>query len=182
MTCETGEIVGLLGRNGSGKSTLLKIIFGTIDADNQYIKIDDTVLNSAYKSSGLISYLPQYNFLPLSVKVKTLINIQLNREVQDVIYSDEAIFKIKELKVRELSYGQLRYLQLKLLLLSPSKFVLLDEPFAGISPLLIEKLKSEITELSKTKGIIITDHSHNDVSEVSARVYNLKDGRSSLLQ
>ena len=67
LKCQTGDIIGLLGRNGSGKSTLLKIIFGTLHTDYKHITINEVLTDTPFKEPGTISYLPQDDFLPKNV-------------------------------------------------------------------------------------------------------------------
>ena len=91
LSCETGEIVGILGRNGSGKSTLLQIIYGSTDAANKFIKLDGVVLNKLYRKPDTIAYLPQYNFLPLSLSVKKIIDLSIPNKEQTEFYDDALI-------------------------------------------------------------------------------------------
>ncbi|TAF59195.1 MAG: ABC transporter, partial [Flavobacterium sp.] len=79
--------------------------------------------------------------------------------------------------IGELSSGELRYLEIKLVLHNPSKFVLLDEPYNGLSPLLIEKINDLILNNSAQKGIIITDHNYESIIGISTRLALLKEGK-----
>ena len=74
LKCQTGDIIGLLGRNGSGKSTLLKIIFGTLYTDHKHIRFNEELVDKAYTKPGLISFLPQDNFLPRDLTVRKIID------------------------------------------------------------------------------------------------------------
>ena len=176
LKINSGDIVGLLGRNGSGKSTLLNIIFGTLEAESKFIKINDTVYEKVYINKNVVNYLPQNDFLPKDLKVKSLINICFKKSISKNIKNDEIIKKIINTKIRNISGGELRYLEIKLLLNLESKFLLLDEPFNGVSPLLIEKIKKMIKENSLNKGIILTDHDYRNVLSVANRIHFLKDG------
>ena len=69
LTCETGKISGLLGRNGQGKSCLLQIIYGSLKCE-KFVRIDNLKLNEAYKRHDLLSYMPQFNFIPKGLTVK----------------------------------------------------------------------------------------------------------------
>ncbi len=175
MKCETGDIIGMLGRNGSGKSTLLKILFGCISSDNKFVRINGKVYKHPYKHQGLISYLPQHSFLLQHLKVHQTIRLYINEQIQS-FFNDPIIDRIKNNKINTLSGGELRYLEIKLLLHTNSKFILLDEPFNSVAPIIVELLKNMITEHSKTKGIILTDHDYNNVMEVANKYCLIYDG------
>jgi len=176
LKCETGDIIGMLGRNGSGKSTLLKILFGTLTADTKFIRIDGKFLATPYKTKNELCFLPQHDFLPKHLKTDKAIELYLGKEAVESFFNDKTLTKLKNSKVSELSGGELRYLEIKLLLNTDSKFVLLDEPFNGVSPLLVGYIKSLIIESSKTKGIILTDHDYNNVLDVANRYCLIYDG------
>ena len=176
LSCKTGDIIGLLGRNGTGKSTLLKILFGTLPADNKFIRIDNKVNDKPYLSATEISYLPQDSFLPRHLSVIKSINLFLGKKKASSFLDDPVIENIKENKISQLSGGELRYFEIKLLLHLDTKFVLLDEPFNGISPIIIESIKEQIVASSKTKGIILTDHDYRNVLNVANRFCLIFDG------
>jgi len=176
LKCQTGDIIGLLGRNGSGKSTLLKILFGTLYTDYKHITINGELLDSPYEKTGAISYLPQDDFLPKNLTVKKLITIFDSILNPDLLYQDQIVKKILETKIRNISGGELRYLEIILILNLDSQFVLLDEPFNGISPLHIELVKNMILDKSFKKGIILTDHDYRNVLDVANKYYLLLDG------
>lgn len=176
LKCQPGDIIGLLGRNGSGKSTLLKIIFGTLYTDNKFIRINDKILDQPFKTKNIIVYLSQDNFLPRNITVKQVIKICSGNLDYKELLEDEVLSKVSETKIRNLSGGESRYLEVRLLLTLDSRFVLLDEPFNGISPLHIEKVKKMILEKSAEKGIILTDHDYRNVLDVANKFYLLFDG------
>lgn len=176
LKCETGDIIGMLGRNGSGKSTLLKILFGVMNADNKFIKIDGVVYNKPFKTPGLVSYLPQHPFLLEHLTVEQTVIIYLDGVGVDAFLDDELLGKLRNSKVAHLSGGESRYLEIKLLLSMPSKFVLLDEPFNGVAPIMIDRLKIMIAQHSKTKGIMLTDHDYNNVLDVANKYCLVYDG------
>ncbi|WP_395052658.1 ATP-binding cassette domain-containing protein [Flavobacterium sp.] len=178
LKCETTEIIGLLGRNGSGKSTLLKIVFGIIDAEYKFIRVDGIV---KFKTSQLfkeISYLPQDNFIPNSFSVKKAINLSIEKSNVDDFYNDKFIQTVKDKKINQLSGGELRFLEIKLILFNPSKFALLDEPYNGLSPIMIDVINKLILKNSTRKGIIITDHNYENVIKISTRLILMKDGKT----
>jgi len=176
LKCETGDIIGMLGRNGSGKSTLLKILFGSMAGDNAFIKIDGVVYNKPFKTPGLISYLPQHPFLLRHLSTEETVTIYLDGVGVDDFFDDHLLGKLRQSKIAELSGGESRYLEIKLLLNMPAKFVLLDEPFNGVAPVMIDQLKTMITQHSSTKGIILTDHDYNNVLDVANKYCLVYDG------
>lgn len=178
LKCKTGEIIGLLGRNGSGKSTLLKIIFGILPADNKFVRVDGNVIINTNDSLKEISYLPQEDFIPISFSVKKAVQLSIDKHKIDEFYKDEFISSLKEKKIHHLSGGELRYLEIKLILSNPSKFVLLDEPYNGLSPIIIDKINQLIIENSNKKGIIITDHNYENVIRISSKLILIKDGKT----
>jgi ABC-type multidrug transport system ATPase subunit len=139
LKCETNEIIGLLGRNGSGKSTLLKIIFGIVSAENKCIRIDGVVKNKVYQLLKEISYLHQEQFIPNHLSVKKAIFLSISIEKTAGFLEDTMIQSILDKKIKYLSSGELRYLEIKLVLYNSSKFVLLDEPYNGLSPIMVKK-------------------------------------------
>ncbi len=178
LKCETNEIIGLLGRNGSGKSTLLKIIFGILDADFKFVRIDRAIKNKTSDLFKEISYLPQENFIPNSFSVKKAIELSIESQKIKSFYNDEMIKSISDKKISHLSGGELRYLEIKIILFNPSKFVLLDEPYNGLSPIMINKINQLIIENSHKKGIIITDHNYENVIKISTRLILMKEGKT----
>jgi ABC-type lipopolysaccharide export system ATPase subunit len=176
LKCLPGDIIGLLGRNGTGKSTLLKIIFGTLFTDYKYIRINDSVLDQPYKTKNLVGFLNQDNFLPKHLTVRQIANLCSKNLDQNEFLGDHVLSKVVDTKIRFLSGGESRYLEVKLILYLDSLFVLLDEPFNGISPLHIDLIKKMILEKSAKKGIILTDHDYRNVLDIATKYYLLFDG------
>lgn len=176
LTCQPGDIIGLLGRNGTGKSTLLKIIFGTLFTDYKFIRINGEILNQPFKVKGKIAFLPQDNFLPKNITVNKAVQIYSDDLDQKGFLDDEVLSKVTRTKIGNLSGGESRYLEVKLLLNLYSIFVLLDEPFNGISPLHVELIKTMILKESSQKGIILTDHDYRNVLDIANKFYLLFDG------
>lgn len=178
LKCETTEIIGLLGSNGSGKSTLLKIIFGIVSAPNKCIRIDSLSKNNSSTLISEISYLHQEQFLPNYLLVKKAISLSIDKTEITSFCEDKWIVPILKKKISHLSSGELRYLEIKLVLFNSSKFVLLDEPYNGLSPIMIEVINELIKENSFKKGIIITDHNYQNVIKISNKLVLLKDGKT----
>jgi ABC-type multidrug transport system ATPase subunit len=178
LKCETKDVIGLLGRNGSGKSTFLKIIFGITSADFKFVRIDGIVKASTKDLLAEISYLPQDNCIPKVFSIKKAIQLSVPKERILEFCSDEIIATMLDKKISHLSGGELRYLEIKIILNNSSKFVLLDEPYNGLSPLMVEKVNELIVENSKTKGIIISDHNYENVIKVSNQLILLREGKA----
>lgn len=178
LKCETSEIIGLLGRNGSGKSTLLKIIFGNVSAPNKCIRIDKVSKNSLRNVSDEISYLHQEQFIPNHLSVKKAVELSIDKQNTKKFCDDEFIESLLKKKISHLSSGELRYLEIKIVLFNASKFVLLDEPYNGLSPLMIEVVNEMIKTNSSQKGIIITDHNYQNVIKISNRLVLMKEGKT----
>jgi ABC-type multidrug transport system ATPase subunit len=182
LRCQTGDIIGLLGRNGSGKSTLLKILFGTLYTEHKHITINGGLVSQPFKKTGIISFLPQDNFLPGNLTVKKTVNLFDHQIDQDQFFDDQVLSKVTDVKIRDLSGGESRYLEVRLILSQKSKFIFLDEPFNGISPIHIELIKEMIRSHSNSKGIVLTDHDYRNVLDVANKYMVLYDGGIKLLK
>lgn len=182
LKCVSGEIIGLLGSNGSGKSTLLKIIFGLVPTEYKFVRIDNVVKKQTKDLFGEISYLDQDSFIPKTFSVKKAIGLSLKKEKCNSFYADEFINLIKDKNVKDLSGGELRYLEILLVLSNDSKFVMLDEPYTGLSPIMIEAVNDLILKASETKGIIVSDHNYRSVVKISSKVVLLKNGKTHLIK
>lgn len=177
LKCETGDIIGMLGSNGSGKSTFLKILFGSEQAEQKFIRIDGKIFNRPYLISGEIAYLPQCHFIPQNMTLVDAVKLYLSADNHvKMFFDDTMLYMLQYNKASQLSGGELRYAEIKLLLSIKVKFVLLDEPFNGISPINIEAVKDMIRKSAQYKGVILTDHDYRNVLDVANRHYLLWDG------
>jgi len=178
LNCELGEIIGVLGRNGCGKSTLLKIIYGVESSSSRFVRVGDKVIRGVSDTKNLLSFLPQNGYLPYGVRIKTLINFFLPKENRDIICENEFMKPFLDRKINNLSGGEKRIVEVLMMVHSPSKFLLLDEPFTGISPIVKEELNKILLNSKKSKGIIITDHDYESILNIVDKVVLLKNGNT----
>ncbi len=177
--CETGKITGILGRNGQGKTCLMNVVYGSLNAVSKSIRFDNLSVFEAFQRPDLLTYLPQYNFIPSS--------LSLMRIFKDFDLSyDEFVILFPEFKtqsdfvIRKLSGGQRRLIEVYVIIKSKAKFSMLDEPFSHLMPLQIEKIKEIMHNEKETKGFLITDHMFRQVTEMCDNLYVLTDGKSHL--
>lgn len=182
ISCQPGQIVGLLGRNGSGKSTLLKIIFGSLQSDNKYVAIGGTKINSLFAGRKLIHYLPQDSFLPDHFSIKKAVSCFCNKEKSGIMLRNDLIKPFLDKKISQLSGGERRIVEVMLMVHSDATYLLFDEPFNGISPIQIDILKDIIKRHSIDKGFIITDHSYENVLDISSTVVLLDKGNTKVIK
>jgi ABC-type multidrug transport system ATPase subunit len=171
---EGGRIHALVGRNGFGKSTLMRVVFGSLQPQFKFTRYNNTPLQHPYKQRGLIRYLPQFDFAPKRFRLQHFLKLY------DVPWS-KLVACFPELegaenrRLGELSGGQLRMVTSMAVILSPVKFVLLDEPFTHIMPIHVEMLKSLIrAEAATGKGFLITDHLYDHVLDMADTFYYME--------
>lgn len=186
---ENNKINGLLGPNGSGKTTLFNIIAGFLSPDLGQILLDNQNLNS--KSLSLrtrlgISYLPQEAsiFRDLSVYdniysiAELFHNKDNSKKITNNLIKQFSLSNFQKTKGKLLSGGERRRTEIARALASSPKFLLLDEPFAGIDPIAIEEVKSSISLLKKMNiGIIITDHNVKEALSIVDFGYIIYNGK-----
>jgi len=182
ISCEKGEIVGLVGRNGSGKSTLLKIIFGSLNADSKFVKVDGKLIKRLSDARGMITYLPQHNFLPHNLTVEKSLSLLCAKAEFRIVSNHELIHPLINKIPNQLSSGERRLVEILAIIFSSAKYVLLDEPFNGVAPIFKENIRTVIKEQSKNKGFIITDHDYRNVLDISTRLVLLHEGSTIAVQ
>lgn len=190
LTIKQGDIVGLLGPNGAGKTTCFYMILGLIVSDSGKIKLNDVDITGlpvhARAKLGL-GYLPQEPsvFRKLSVANNILAVLQARRtlttaqqhEILNSLLDEFNLQKIRDSLGISLSGGERRRLEIARALASEPKFILLDEPFAGVDPISIAEIKKIIKYLSNRNiGVIITDHNVRDTLDICDRAYILNNG------
>ncbi|WP_116126579.1 ATP-binding cassette domain-containing protein [Lewinella sp. IMCC34183] len=170
-----GEVVGLLGRNGSGKSSLLRILTGLQRPDYAFLEVDGRRLRLPYREDGLINLLDQAGTHPHAL---TLACLLMAYGLESATWLDRYPDFDHPLDVRfgTLSAGQRRLFGCRLVLNAATRYTLLDEPFAGLSPHMIDAVLTDIRRLRKHKGILLTDQHYARVLEMADRRYCLIDG------
>lgn len=176
ISCQKGEIKGLIGPNGSGKSTLLKIVFGTEKADFKFVRIGNKILRNISDGRNLINYLPQDNFLPNNISIGALINLFLQKENRQVLFENEFIKPLLNKKNQDLSGGEKRIVEILLIIHSKAEYILLDEPFNGVSPIIRDYIIAYIKGNRSSKGFIITDHDYENVINLADNIVFLQNG------
>lgn len=175
LHCQTGEVLGILGRNGSGKSSLLKVMFGSVKPAHKYMSIDGRYITTGYAQHH-IAYLPQHNYLPTHVPIQQLAQLMISKADWEE-FSSYPVYQLNHTKkIKEVSGGEQRQLEILMVLYSAAPFILLDEPFTHISPIQAEALKELIKKRSLHKGIIVTDHQYYNVLEVAHRIILMNNG------
>ncbi len=189
LNIKGGEVVGLLGPNGAGKTTTFYMIVGFIRADNGRITIDDEDITHfpMYKRARMgIGYLPQEAsvFRKLTVEQNILAVLEstgLNRRERmakaDFLLNELGIEHVRKQKAYTLSGGERRRTEIARALAVEPKFLLLDEPFAGVDPIAVFDIQSIIVKLKENGlGILITDHNVRETLRITDRAYIMNEG------
>ena len=185
-----GEIVGLLGPNGAGKTTIFYMIVGLIAPDAGKIFLNGREITGQpmhMRAKRGISYLPQEAsvFRRLSVRQNIMAVLELVLRAPDQrerrlneILEDLDIQHIQSLKGYALSGGERRRVEIARALATNPAFMLLDEPFAGIDPIVVHDIQEIVTGLkARGIGVIITDHNVREALQISDRAYIINEGR-----
>ncbi|THB65653.1 MAG: LPS export ABC transporter ATP-binding protein [Spirochaetaceae bacterium] len=190
MEMKAGEIVGFLGPNGAGKTTSFYMIVGFIQPNRGTILLNDndiTGLPMYKRARAGISYLPQEPsvFRKMTVEENVWAILETRKDLDsdarkerlEVLLEELGISEVRHQKAYTLSGGERRRTEIARALAIEPKFLLLDEPFAGIDPIAVYEIKSIIRDLAKQNiGVLITDHNVRDTLEITHRSYIIKDG------
>ena len=186
-----GETLGILGPNGAGKTTLFYMIAGLIKSDSGNIYLSGEELNSksiSERTSLGLSYLPQESsiFRGLSVEQNILSALEQRKDLSKDNRNEQLKLLLEEFNLTEfaqtlgikLSGGERRRTEIARSLASNPKFILLDEPFAGIDPLAVSDLKNTIRDLNnKNIGVLISDHNVRDTMNICSTVLVVNKGK-----
>jgi lipopolysaccharide export system ATP-binding protein len=185
----SGECVGLLGPNGAGKTTSFYMVCGLVPADGGEVSLDGeslTALPMHLRARRGIGYLPQEAsiFRKLTVRENLMAifetldipDIQVEEELEGLLV-ELGIEGVQHQKAYTLSGGQRRRTEIARALVTKPRFLLLDEPFAGVDPIAVEDIQAIIADLrSKGIGILITDHNVRDTLSICDRAYLMSAG------
>lgn len=142
-------------------------------ADHAYVKIDGKVYINRADRPSKIAYLYQDSFLPAHLKVSAVLDLMAVKHLA----GHPTVQPILNNTIAEISGGELRYLEILFILNRPVPYIILDEPFNGLSPLLKEEVKEIIQAAARAgKGIILTDHDYRNVLDISTQKYIMKTG------
>ncbi len=184
----SSEVFGLLGPNGAGKTTLFSLISGLEMATSGKIFLDEneiTFKDISFRASKGIIYLPQepsiFRKLTVADNIKAALQTKFkNIEIEDKytnIMEEFDLFNLENQISENLSGGQRRKLEIARAFALEPKFILLDEPFAGIDPLTINEIKNIISKLrSKNVGVVISDHNAQATMDICDNISVINDG------
>ncbi|MCC7462008.1 MAG: LPS export ABC transporter ATP-binding protein [Gammaproteobacteria bacterium] len=186
----TGEVVGLLGPNGAGKTTAFYMIVGLVPADGGRIRLDEvdiTARSIDARAKAGIGYLPQEPsvFRKLSVADNILSILELREDLDDAQRDSRLLELLEQLRIghvrdslgMSLSGGERRRVEIARALAANPRFILLDEPFAGVDPLSVIDIQQIIRELAAHGiGVLITDHNVRETLGVCGRAYIVDRG------
>ncbi|MBA1271932.1 LPS export ABC transporter ATP-binding protein [Stutzerimonas azotifigens] len=191
LSIESGQIVGLLGPNGAGKTTCFYMIVGLVNADQGRVMIDDqdlTHLSMHGRARAGIGYLPQEAsiFRKLSVADNIMAILETRKDLDrsgrqqalESLLQEFHISHIRDSLGMSLSGGERRRVEIARALATAPKFILLDEPFAGVDPISVGDIKQIIHHLkAKGIGVLITDHNVRETLDICEVAYIVSEGQ-----
>lgn len=190
LSVRKGEVIGLLGPNGAGKTTCFYMIAGLVKADAGQVTLDDqdiTKLPVHLRAKAGLGYLPQeasvFRKLSVTDNIRAVLQLrpELNRSQQDkqldMLIEELQIDHIRESLGMSLSGGERRRVEIARALAMEPRFILLDEPFAGVDPISVGDIQRIIKHLSSRGiGVLITDHNVRETLGICERAYILGNG------
>lgn len=190
LDVDSGEIVGLLGPNGAGKTTCFYMVVGLLKADAGEIFLNDTEITQASvheRAASGIGYLPQeasvFRSLTAEQNLMAVLELRKNltrserRDSMELLLEEFNLSPVRKSLGRSLSGGERRRLEIARALASDPLFMLLDEPFAGVDPISVNDIKTEIRDLAaRDIGVLITDHNVKETLDICDRAYIVHEG------
>lgn len=194
LQVESGEVVGLLGPNGAGKTTSFYMIVGLVPSDAGQIDLDGTDISRLpiHRRAGLgLSYLPQeasvFRKLTVEDNIRAVLELQKNKgkpltleEIEqrlNTLLSELQIEKLRESQALALSGGERRRVEIARALAANPRFVLLDEPFAGVDPIAVIEIQRIVRFLKERNiGVLITDHNVRETLGICDHAYIINQG------
>ncbi|HZP88346.1 MAG TPA: LPS export ABC transporter ATP-binding protein [Burkholderiales bacterium] len=189
LQVSSGEVVGLLGPNGAGKTTCFYMIVGLIPSDGGTIVLDQKNLNRMpiHKRAQMgLAYLPQeasiFRKLTVAENIKAVLELRIKGRAQieehlDVLLNDLHIAHLRNSPAVSLSGGERRRVEIARALATHPRFILLDEPFAGVDPIAVLDIQRIIRFLKERQiGVLITDHNVRETLGICDRAYIINDG------
>ncbi len=190
LNLERGEIVGLLGPNGAGKTTLFNSLIGFIKVEEGRIELDGediTDLPPYRRAKKGIAFLPQEHtiFEDLTVLENLLIFLEFFTDSKEeaitraeALLEDFGLLSLSHQKAYTLSGGQKRRLEIARSLITKPRYIFLDEPFAGLDPIIVSDIRNLVRDLKHQNiGILITDHNVRETITIVDRVYIISEGK-----
>lgn len=181
LKLSVGQVTAILGRNGCGKSCLLQVLFGTLEAQNKSVRWNGQYLESPYKKTAIIRYLPQYPFTPNALKIQDAFRLYQS-DFEQLVSQCPNLARYYKTPFGLLSGGERRFIETALVLFSKTQFVLLDEPFSFLSPIYVAILQQMMAQQQQHKGILLTDHLYREVLKIADQTYLLQNGVTTLLK
>ena len=196
ISVESGEVVGLLGPNGAGKTTSFYMIVGLVPADAGRIEIDGEIITSMpihLRARKGLSYLPQdasvFRRLTVEENIRAVLELQVNssgkhlktpeiNEQLERLLEELQIVHIRKSSALSLSGGERRRVEIARALATNPRFILLDEPFAGIDPIAVIEIQRIVRFLkSRGIGVLITDHNVRETLGICDRAFIISEGK-----
>lgn len=191
ITVEPGQVVGLLGPNGAGKTTCFYMIVGLVPTDKGRISVDDVDITHKpvnVRSALGVGYLPQEAsiFRKLSVRDNIMAILELRRdldrdhrnEILQTLMEELGVSHLADQMGQVLSGGERRRVEIARALAARPRFILLDEPFAGVDPISVREIQEIIKHLTdQSIGVLITDHNVREMLGICHHAYILNEGQ-----
>jgi len=196
LSVNSGEVVGLLGPNGAGKTTSFYMIVGLVAADAGRIEIDDISISSMpihQRARRGVSYLPQdasvFRRLTVEENIRAVLELQIDQDGKkfsktmieqqlDSLLEELQITHIRRNSALSLSGGERRRVEISRALATRPRFILLDEPFAGVDPIAVIEIQRIVRFLrSRGIGVLITDHNVRETLGICDRAYIISEGK-----